>query len=139
MLKNKKNAYKGGFYVQLEEQQGNCFNLRIELSEIPQFLKKESPKLVRELEKRYPYRGIRPTKLLSGFKQLERTEQMRVLGWVYGASLRFAKEVSFYKAIDYLSLSTLKVLEKTSDFETQNSSILENMSYEEGYTTAFKG
>ena len=114
------------------------FREEFNLDTIYELIKDEAPRLVGALEAKYCFEnGKKPSEMLENFESLTRMEKIELLGWIVSASNRLIDDMA-WGAISYITLSTMRRIDKMIEKELNGANQEEWEFFEKGYKLALK-
>lgn len=114
------------------------FREEFNLDTIYELIKDEAPRLVGALEAKYCFENEKtPSEMLENFESLTRIEKIELLGWIVSASNRLIDDMA-WGAISYITLSTMRRIDKMVEKELSDANLEEWKFFEKGYMLALK-
>lgn len=101
-------------------------------------IKEQAPRLVGVLQTKYCYeKDKKPVEMLDDYEKLTRIEKIELLGWIVSASNRLINDMAL-GAISYITLSTMRRIDKMVEKELNDANQEEWKFFEKGYKLALK-
>ena len=114
------------------------FREEFDLDTIYELIKEQAPRLVGVLQNKYCYeKDKKPVEMLDDYEKLTRIEKIELLGWIVSASNRLINDMA-WGAISYITLSTMRRIDKMVEKELNDANQEEWKFFEKGYKLALK-